>query len=131
MKQIREMTHGIWKPTPGGIYPVLKKLESYGLIEGYWEARMGRRRKLYKITNDGLKCLDAILRSYRDFVTWVNRLLGEAVEEIEEEHASFEDLLLLLEDRRRALTKLIKKLEETLSEIDEHIKELRKLSKFA
>lgn len=129
MKRIREMTHGTWKPTPGGIYPVLKKLESYGLIEGYWEAETGRRRKLYKITSDGVKCLDAILESYRDFVTWVNKLLGEAAKEVGEEHAGFEDLLLLLEDRRRTLMRLIKKLEETLSEIDEHIKELKKLSK--
>ncbi len=53
MKEIREKTHGFWKPTPGGMYPILKDLQESKYIEGEWDAKTKRRKKIYKITQSG------------------------------------------------------------------------------
>lgn len=34
MRTMYETTQGFWRPTPGGVYPVLKKLESEGSFAG-------------------------------------------------------------------------------------------------
>lgn len=127
MKQISELTCGVWKPTPGGIYPVLKKLESYGLVEGFWEVKAGRRRRLYRITDKGVGTFDKMMKSYRDFSSWVNILLKELSlpangEELVDE---MRDSAFLLGERRRLVMSLMSKLESTLNEIDSKLKELR------
>ena len=53
MKEIKDRTKGFWKPTAGGIYPILQSLEKAGYIEGEWFFQKKRRRKIYKITKMG------------------------------------------------------------------------------
>ena len=31
MKEIKDRTGGFYKPTPGGVYPILRDLEKYGI----------------------------------------------------------------------------------------------------
>ena len=33
---IAEMTGGVWSPSPGSLYPTLKRLEREGLVRGRW-----------------------------------------------------------------------------------------------
>ena len=40
-----------WKPSPGGIYPILHDLEERGLVIKFKDGR----RKYYKLTKDGKK----------------------------------------------------------------------------
>ncbi|MEG1256963.1 PadR family transcriptional regulator [Clostridium sp.] len=52
--QIGKRTNGFWIPSTGGIYPLLKKLEKQGFIEGIWEEGK-KSQKIYTITEAGLK----------------------------------------------------------------------------
>ena len=49
IQQLDSRTNGIWRPSPGSVYPTLQMLEDEGLIEA--EANGGR--KSYHLTDDG------------------------------------------------------------------------------
>ena len=53
--KIGERTNGKWIPSTGGIYPLLKRLESDGLIEGNWDDADKKFQKRYHLTQKGLK----------------------------------------------------------------------------
>jgi DNA-binding PadR family transcriptional regulator len=45
MKEIRIRTKGFWKPTAGGMYPILKDLQKSGYIQGEWDKKTKRKKK--------------------------------------------------------------------------------------
>lgn len=51
--KIGKRTHGLWIPSTGGIYPILKKLEKEGLIVGEWDDPKKKFQKLYTLTSTG------------------------------------------------------------------------------
>ncbi|MEG0308714.1 MAG: PadR family transcriptional regulator [Clostridium sp.] len=53
-QQIGKRTNGFWIPSTGGIYPLLKKLEKQGFVEGIWDSSK-KSQKVYTITEVGLK----------------------------------------------------------------------------
>ena len=58
MQKVKTLSKGriVWKE--GSIYPVLKKLETTGLIKSYWKVEGTERpRKYYTIKKDGKKIL--------------------------------------------------------------------------
>ena len=55
LKRVGELSGGRLQWTDGMLYPVLHRLERHGHIEGRWDAsESGRRRKYYRITEQGL-----------------------------------------------------------------------------
>lgn len=48
--KISERTNGLWSPSTGGIYPLLKKLEKEGLVIGEWDHPQKKFQKLYSLT---------------------------------------------------------------------------------
>jgi DNA-binding PadR family transcriptional regulator len=52
MTRFEEMYDG-FKPSPGAIYPVLKKLTDMGFIDAEVRSENGRRVKVYSITEKG------------------------------------------------------------------------------
>ena len=54
-KKIGERTKGLWIPSTGGIYPLLKKFEKQGLIIGEWDDPKKKFQKIYRLTEDGKK----------------------------------------------------------------------------
>lgn len=56
--KIGEKTKGLWIPSTGGIYPILKKLEKSQLIIGRWNEGNKKIQKVYTITNQGLMELE-------------------------------------------------------------------------
>ena len=55
LKRVGELSGGRLEWTDGMLYPVLHRLERQGHIEGWWGAsETGRRRKYYRITEQGL-----------------------------------------------------------------------------
>ena len=56
--KIGERTNGLWVPSTGGIYPILKKFEKEGFIVGEWDDNKKKIQKIYTITDAGLKELD-------------------------------------------------------------------------
>jgi DNA-binding PadR family transcriptional regulator len=56
--KIGERTSGLWVPSTGGIYPILKRLEKDGFISGQWDSPKKRIQKIYSLTDAGLKEFD-------------------------------------------------------------------------
>ena len=48
--KISERTKGLWTPSTGGIYPLLKKLEKEGLVIGEWDDPKKKFQKFYSLT---------------------------------------------------------------------------------
>ena len=59
------------------LYPTLCRLENRGLIKGRWLERNGeRRRRYYRLTSSGKKCLAASRANWRAFVVAVDQVAG-------------------------------------------------------
>lgn len=56
--KIGDRTNGLWVPSTGGIYPLLKKLEKQGLVVGQWDDPEKKFQKIYQITPKGVEELD-------------------------------------------------------------------------
>lgn len=54
-KQIGKRTKGLWIPSTGGIYPLLKKLEKDGFIIGSWDDPDKKFQKIYTLTDKGFE----------------------------------------------------------------------------
>jgi PadR family transcriptional regulator PadR len=54
IKRVDELSGGKLQWTDGMLYPVLHRLERNGLVEASWgRSESGRRRKYYRLTEDG------------------------------------------------------------------------------
>ena len=54
IKRVDELSGGRLQWTDGMLYPVLHRLERNGLVEANWgQSESGRRRKYYRLTNQG------------------------------------------------------------------------------
>lgn len=51
--KIKKRTKGLWSPSTGGIYPILKKLEKNGDIIGEWDNPEKKFQKIYRLTDQG------------------------------------------------------------------------------
>lgn len=59
------------------LYPLLYRLEKRGWIEGRWSEKAGtRRRRLYRLTREGRKVLQAQRSGWKAFVEAINRIAG-------------------------------------------------------
>lgn len=81
MKEVRERTEGFWKPTAGGVYPILQSLEKAGYIEGEWGPQK-RKRKIYKITESGKLILDRALLKQNQIAESMNILFKEYARDV-------------------------------------------------
>ncbi|BCS93080.1 PadR family transcriptional regulator [Metallosphaera javensis (ex Sakai et al. 2022)] len=54
MREIERVTQGIWRPSPGAVYPALDKMESEGLIA---VTRNEKSQRYYAITERGRRLL--------------------------------------------------------------------------
>jgi DNA-binding PadR family transcriptional regulator len=60
LSDIERKTQGLWRPSPGSLYPLFKRMLDRGLIE-VKEVKVGRRvRRLYTITPKGLTLLKEV-----------------------------------------------------------------------
>ena len=55
MQEIENRTNGLWRPSPGSMYPVLQQLEDEGLVRP--EGPEGRR--VYQLTDEGRAYVEA------------------------------------------------------------------------
>jgi PadR family transcriptional regulator, regulatory protein PadR len=66
IKRVDELSGGELQWTDGMLYPVLHRLERNGLVEATWgESESGRRRKYYRITDEGSEELANQQRQWR------------------------------------------------------------------
>lgn len=59
------------------LYPLMRRLESQGLLKSEWETSESKPRKYYRITDDGLIVFNRVLNHWRDFSSNINRLVEE------------------------------------------------------
>ena len=76
MKEVRDRTEGFWKPTAGGIYPILQNLEKAEYIKGEWDHQK-RKRKIYYLTESGKLILDRALLKHSQIADSMNSLFKE------------------------------------------------------
>jgi transcriptional regulator len=60
----------------GSLYPALYRLERRGWVEAEWGmSELGRRAKLYRLTESGREQLATELRTWRQFTAGVSKVL--------------------------------------------------------
>ncbi len=82
MREIRERTMGFWKPTAGGIYPILQDLEKSGYIRGEWNLQTKRKRKIYSITDAGRLVLERALTRESQITSSMSSLFREFLKDV-------------------------------------------------
>jgi len=77
IRDIRDRSRGTLEWTEGMLYPVLHRLEAQGLVVARWEGEEGeRRRKYYRITDEGRAALAALLAQWRAVDEAVEAIAG-------------------------------------------------------
>lgn len=82
MERIAAMTEGVLTINPNTMYPLLRRLESRGLIEGRWEHPERRTRRFYAITAKGRREYVHLMDEVRPFLDSVARSVEEIVREV-------------------------------------------------
>lgn len=147
MKAVHERTSGFWKPTAGGIYPILQDLEKSGYVNGEWDCQTKRKRKIYTITSEGKTILEHTLTKENRLVTTMMDLFKEYMKDVldvnvkqeeipkppnffalflEEKKEKPEDTKKILESKRVQMEDMIKNLQKELALINKHLSSLEK-----
>ena len=133
MKEIKERTRGFWKPTAGGMYPVLKNLQESRYIQGEWNAKTGRRKKTYRITETGKTVLRRALTKENQLASSMRNLFEEYMKDVLQVEAEPSGILKmplplseLLKETKEKKEDTIKRLEEQRRQIQDMIKQLQK-----
>jgi len=77
MSEIKDRTGGFWKPTAGGVYPILRNLEKTGYIKGEWHKQKNRRIKTYRITEKGKIILKNAVIKQNEIANNINTMFQE------------------------------------------------------
>jgi PadR family transcriptional regulator PadR len=82
MERIGGMTAGVLSVNPNTMYPLLRQLESRGLIEGQWEHPERRSRRYYSLTGEGRAEYARLVEEVRPFLDSVKTSIDEIVREV-------------------------------------------------
>jgi DNA-binding PadR family transcriptional regulator len=145
MREIKERTMGFWRPTAGGIYPILRDLEKSGYIEGEWDSRSKRKRKTYAITETGKSVLERALAKESQLANSMSDLFKEFMKDVldvktmsvpmprmpnlfsmflEERKEKPEDTIKILEGKRAQIEEMSKQLQKALEAITKRLSQL-------
>jgi len=79
IKEIEKSSEGVFSMKEGTLYPILHTLESEGWLEAYWSTHDGRKRKYYRITDQGRNQLKEKQQEWVRFRTAVDTVIGEGI----------------------------------------------------
>ena len=82
MDRIAGMTEGVLSVNPNTMYPLLRRLEQQGLIEGQWEHPERRTRRFYSLTDEGRAEYEKLVTEVRPFLESVQHSIEEIVSEV-------------------------------------------------
>ncbi|HEX4761083.1 MAG TPA: PadR family transcriptional regulator [Thermoleophilaceae bacterium] len=82
IEQIGEVTSGVMSVNPNTMYPLLRQLESRGLIQGKWEHPERRTRRNYEITPEGQAEYERLNAEVRPFLDAARASIDEIVREV-------------------------------------------------
>ncbi|RXT07078.1 PadR family transcriptional regulator [Ammoniphilus sp. CFH 90114] len=78
IKEIESNSNGVFTFKEGTLYPILHTLEAEGWVEAYWcEQEGARKRKYYRITDQGKGHLEAKKKEWTTFRSALDFVLGE------------------------------------------------------
>lgn len=145
MKEIKGRTKGFWKPTPGGVYPVLRSLEKSGYIKGRWETQKNRNLKIYTITPQGDAILKRAIVKQSEIFNNIGNLFREFARDVLNiqppndiappmpslfspflEEKTNPETLESLEGQRKQIKEKMGMLRERLGEVNQEIEKLKK-----
>ena len=76
MRELEKRSQGFFQMTASLLYPSLHKMEKDGLVQSDWLSESsGRRRRVYKITQAGVRNLGAEKADWRQFMRHLFRTL--------------------------------------------------------
>jgi PadR family transcriptional regulator PadR len=82
IESIEQMTQGVISVNPNTMYPLLREMESNGLIEGRWELPDRRTRRYYSITAAGRREYKRLLADVEPFLDSVIRSVSQIKQEV-------------------------------------------------
>ena len=62
----------------GTLYPLLRRLETQGLLASQWREEGKRNKRFYKLSDDGRRMLTQLLAEWRSIDTSLNNILSES-----------------------------------------------------
>ena len=83
MNTLAAMSGGEWKPSPGSVYPLLKRLERDGLLHGEWQSGQAAAKRIYSITERGRAELPELQRHLLAELRTVKEIIDQHVEALE------------------------------------------------
>jgi DNA-binding PadR family transcriptional regulator len=82
MHKIREKTAGVMSVSPNTVYPLLRRLEEKGYVEGEWERPDTRSRRFYAITPQGEEKYREIKEEFEGHLLRVRKAIESLHEEL-------------------------------------------------
>jgi DNA-binding PadR family transcriptional regulator len=129
MKEIELRTRGFWKPTAGGIYPILKDLQESGYVQGEWDAKTKRRKRIYKITETGRTVLKRALAKENQLAVNMRNLFEEYMKSVLEVESKPDLPLSMARPLAELLGETDEKEEDTIRRLDEQRKQIQGMIK--
>ena len=78
MKKLSQEPYESLQLEPSTTYPLLRRLEKRGILEGRWSDASGKRRRLYYVTRDGRRILRRMVKSWQSLNDQLTQLIKEA-----------------------------------------------------
>lgn len=79
-RELEARSESLFQLKEGTLYPILHALENKNYIESYWEdTKLDRKRKYYRITEEGRKELKNKKQEWFTYAKGVNQVLGGGV----------------------------------------------------
>jgi PadR family transcriptional regulator PadR len=78
MKKLSQEVYEGLQVEPSTTYPLLRRLENRGILEGRWSDASGKRRRLYYVTRDGRRILRRMVKSWEGLNNQLTQLITEA-----------------------------------------------------
>ncbi len=82
ISQIKDLSAGVMSVSPNTVYPLLRRLEEKGYVEGEWERPDTRSRRFYKITPQGEEKYGELKANMEEHLLRVKRAIESLREEI-------------------------------------------------
>jgi hypothetical protein len=114
MSEIKLRTGGFWKPTAGGVYPILRDLEKTGYVKGEWHKQNNRNTLFQEFARDVLNIESAKLP--------IPVMPSPFAAFLEEENRKATNIKEL-EQQKRQLKQHVKMMQERLMAIDKELEE--------
>ncbi len=78
MKKLGQEEYDALQLEPSTTYPLLRRLERRGILEGRWSDVSGKRRRLYYVTKEGRRILKRMVKSWQSLNDQLYCLIKEA-----------------------------------------------------